>query len=152
MSKVSVDMLRDSKVFKWYRLVRKWAAKNYKLSEPDFEVLMFLYCERRFTIKEFKRGTYIVSWDTKRWKRFLDDGWVKVWRDANNYTQKYKIYQVTEKTRVMINRVYRILLGEEEIPVTNRSKFYKNKTYTDKVMNRSIDFMIKEKRNEKENG
>ena len=45
----------------------------------------------------------------------------------------------------MISRVYRVLLGEEDIPVSIKNPYYKNKSYTDKVMNKAIDDMIKDK-------
>jgi hypothetical protein len=44
----------------------------------------------------------------------------------------------------MISRIYRILLGEEDLPTSERSVFYKNKSYTDKVYNKAIDDMIKD--------
>ena len=37
------------------------------------------------------------------------------------------------------------MLAEEDLPTSERSKFYKNKTYTDKVFNKAIDDMIKDK-------
>jgi len=45
----------------------------------------------------------------------------------------------------MISRIYRILLGEEDMPTSERSIFYNNKSYTDKVYNKAIDDMIKDK-------
>jgi len=45
---------------------------------------------------------------------------------------------------MLINRMYKILLGEEDIPMTQTNKYYKNKKYTDKVMNKCIDDMIKD--------
>ena len=42
-------------------------------------------------------------------------------------------------------RFYRILLGEEDLPTSERSIFYNNKSYTDKVYNKAIDDMIKDK-------
>ena len=41
-------------------------------------------------------------------------------------------------------RMYRIMLGEEDIPTSEKSIFFKNKTYTDKVFNKAIDDMIKD--------
>jgi len=38
-----------------------------------------------------------------------------------------------------------VLLGEEDLPTSERSVFYNNKSYTDKVFNKSIDDMIKDK-------
>ena len=45
----------------------------------------------------------------------------------------------------MISRIYRILLGEEDLPTSSRSKFFNNRSYTDKVYNKAIDDMIKDK-------
>ena len=44
----------------------------------------------------------------------------------------------------MISRIYRILLGEEDVPTTSKNVFYKNKTYSDKVYNKALDDMIKD--------
>ena len=45
----------------------------------------------------------------------------------------------------MISRIYRILLGEEDLPTSDRSVFYNNKSYTDRVYNKAIDDMINDK-------
>ena len=45
----------------------------------------------------------------------------------------------------MISRISRILLGEEDLHTSERSEFYKNKSYSDKVYNKAIDDMIKDK-------
>ena len=49
------------------------------------------------------------------------------------------------RCKQLINRIYRILLGEEDMPTSERSIFYNNKSYTDKVYNKAIDDMIKDK-------
>tara|TARA_R110000822_G_scaffold233634_2_gene365011 strand:- start:1560 stop:1676 length:117 start_codon:yes stop_codon:yes gene_type:complete len=36
-------------------------------------------------------------------------------------------------------------MGEEDIPTHEKSIFYKNETYTDKVFNKAIDDMINDK-------
>jgi len=57
----------------------------------------------------------------------------------------YSIFKTSWKCSQMISRIYRILLGEEDLPTSERSVFYKNKSYTDKVYNKAIDDMIKDK-------
>ena len=42
-------------------------------------------------------------------------------------------------------RIYRIMLAEEDLPTSNRNIFYNNRSYTDKVYNKAIDDMIKDK-------
>ena len=58
---------------------------------------------------------------------------------------KNMVFKTSFKCSQLISRIYRVLLGEEDLPVSERSTFYNNKTYTDKVFNKSIDDMIKDK-------
>ena len=37
------------------------------------------------------------------------------------------------------------MLGQEDLPTSERNVFYGNKSYTDKVYNKAIDDMIKDK-------
>ena len=117
MRRLTSEDIRESKVFKYYRLVRKWASKTYEIPEPDLENLIYLYCEGRFDRKSFMKGEYLLTWNSKRFKTYEENGWICIWRKRNNYTQKYDIYKTTQKINNIINRMYRILLGDEDIPV-----------------------------------
>ena len=143
--KLSSSDLKELQILKYYRIVRKWACKTYKIKEADLELLIYLDCLNRFSIKDFKDGVYTYSWDKHRWERLRDEGWIDVWRNRNGTTIKYSIYCVSFKTKQLISRVYRILLGDEDVPVTRKNIFYKNKSYTDKVFNKALDDMIKDK-------
>jgi hypothetical protein len=143
--KISSSDLQDMNLFKYYRLVRKWACKQNDLKDADLELLIFLHCLKRFTRKEFMDGVYIYSWDKKRWDRLRNQGWIDVWRHRNRTTIQYSIYKTSFRCNHLISRIYRILLGEEDIPMTNNNTFYNNKSYTDKVFNKAIDDMIKDK-------
>lgn len=142
--RLSASDLRDIQLFKYYRLVRKWACKTYGLTDADLELLISLDCIGRFTRKEFQDGEYIMSWDKARWDRLRRQGWIEPWRHRNRVTIKYTIYKTSFKCSQLISRIYRILLGEEDIPTGERNVFYKNKTYTDKVFNKAVDDMIKD--------
>lgn len=142
--KIDSHIIREIQLFKYYRLVRKWACKTYDLKDADLELIIFLDCMGRFTREDFKNGTYNYSWDKLRWDRLRREGWIDVWRHRNRTTMKYTIYQPSTKAKHLVMRIYRILLGEEDIPTGERSTFYKNKTYTDKVFNKSIEDMIKD--------
>ena len=132
-------------ILKYYRLTRKWACKTYGILDADLELLFYLDCEGRFTRKDFMDGAYTFSWDKARWDRLRQDGWIDVWRHRNRSDSKYSIFKVSMKSKLMINRIYKILLGEEDIPITKANVFYKNKSYSDKVYNKAIDDMIKDK-------
>jgi hypothetical protein len=99
-----------------------------------------------FTKQDYKVGTYAYSWDNKRWNNLLKEGWIVVWRNRNRTTQKYNIYKVSFKCKQLIHRMYRIMLGEEDIPTTARSnKIMKNNTYTDIVLRTAINNLNKDK-------
>lgn len=141
---MKVEDIKDAQLFKYYRLVRKWACKQNGITDAELELLIYLNCLERFTRDEFINGTYIYSWDKTRWDRLRKEGWIDVWRHRNRTTIKYSVFKTSFKCNLLINKIYKILLGEEDIPMKSSNVFYKNKSYTDKVMNKSIDDMIKD--------
>ncbi len=143
--RLTAQDLRDLNILKYYRLTRKWACKTYGILDADLELLFYLDCEKRFTRKDFMDGVYTFSWDKARWDRLRQDGWIDTWRHRNRTTIKYSVYKTSYRCKQLINRIYRILLGEEDMPTSERSVFYNNKSYTDKVYNKAIDDMIKDK-------
>ena len=143
--KLNASDIREIQLFKYYRLVRKWACKTYNIKDADLELLIYLDCKGHFTRKEFIDGVYTYSWDKNRWERLRQDGWIDVWRHRNRTSIKYSIFKTSFKCSQLITRIYRILLAEEDLPVSDRSVFFKNKTYTDKVFNKAIDDMITDK-------
>ena len=141
----SPSNLRDLNLLKYYRLVRRWACKTYDLKDADLELLIYLDCKKHFTRNDFINGVYTYSWDKKRWDNLRKEGWISIYSKRNRTTKKFNVYTTSFKCKQLITRIYRILLAEEDLPTSSRSKFYKNKTYTDKVMNKAIDDMIKDK-------
>ena len=142
--RISAQDLRQLQLLKYYRLIRKWACKTYNLKDADLELLIYLDCKNRFTRNEFIDGSYTMSWDKNRWERLRQDGWIEVWRHRNRTTIKYSIYKTSFKCSQLISRIYRIMLGQEDLPTSERSVFYENVSYTDKVFNKAIDDMIKD--------
>ena len=143
--KLSVDDLRNLNILKYYRIVRRWACKQNNLKDADLELLIYLDCKGLFKREDFINGVYTYTWDKHRWERLRSEGWIDVWRERNRTDSKFAIYKVSMKTKHLVNRIYKILLGQEDIPITNANVFYKNKSYTDKVFNKAIDDMIKDK-------
>ena len=143
--KLSSLDLREMQLFKYYRIVRKWACKTNGLTDSDLELLIYLDCKNRFTRNEFIEGVYTMSWDKKRWEKLRSAGWIEVWRHRNRTSIKYSVFKTSFKCSQLVSRIYRILLGEEDLPTSERSIFYNNNSYTDKVYNTAIDSMIRDK-------
>ncbi len=146
MKKLEASDLKDLNLLKHYRIIRKWACKNNGLNDADLELLIYLDCIDMFTINDFKMGTYSYSWDNRRWNKLIQNDWVKVWRYRNRTTRKYNIYKVSFKGKQLIKRIYRIMLGEDDIPTSERrNTIMKGDTYMNKVLQTSIDHVNKDK-------
>jgi hypothetical protein len=129
MRKLTSSDVKELHLLKHYRIIRKWACKTCDLKDADLELLIYLDSIEHFRKEDFKTGQYSYSWDNRRWNKLLKNGWVEVWRHRNRTTQKYNIYKTSFKFKHLLSRMYRIMLGEEDLPDIKRRK-----TYTDKVM------------------
>lgn len=143
--RLSAEDLRDLNILKYYRIIRRWACRQYDIKDADLELLIYLDCKGLFKREDFINGAFTYTWDKHRWERLRRDGWIGVWKERNRRDSKYAVYKTSMKTKLMINRIYKIMLGEEDIPITKANVFYKNKSYSDKVYNKAIDDMIKDK-------
>ena len=146
MKKLEARDVKDMNLLKHYRIIRKWAAKNNNITDADLELLIYLDCIDLFTKIDFKMGAYSYSWNNRRWNNLLKEGWIVVWRKRNMTTQKYHIYRVSFKGKQLINRMYKMMLGIEDIPTSERRNvIMKGETYTNKVLKVSIDNVNKDK-------
>lgn len=146
MRKIKASDLRDSKVLKHYRIVRKWIRRNYEITDADLELLVFLDCQGFFSKTDFKLDTYAYSWDNNRFSRLLKEGWIVVWRHGNKKLRQGSLYKVSLKTTQLLSRMYRILTGEENIPTGSTQNVVKSKAYTDRM----LQIAVKRINNDKE--
>jgi len=131
--------IKELNLMKHYRIIRKWACKNNDLTDAELELLIYLDCIDLFTKKDFEAGVYTFSWNNRRWSKLLQNDWIKVWRHRNRTTQKYNIYTLSFKGKQLISRMYRIMLGLDDIPTSERrNKPIAGNSYTDKVMTKAI--------------
>ena len=146
MKKLDAREIKDLSLLKHYRIIRKWACKNNDLTDAELELLIYLDCIGLFTKHDFEIGTYSYSWNNRRWAKLKQNDWIVVWRHRNRTTQKYNIYKVSFKGQQLISRMYRIMLGEEDIPTSvRRNKIMKGDSYMNKVLQTSINNVNKDK-------
>ena len=146
MKKLEASDLKDLNLLKHYRIIRKWACKNNDLTDAELELLIYLDCMELFTKKDFEIGTYSFSWNNRRWNKLIQNDWIQVWRHRNRTTQKYNIYKVSFKGKQLISRMYRIMLGHDDIPTSERrNKLIAGDSYTDKVLTQAIYNVNKDK-------
>jgi hypothetical protein len=139
MKRLEAGDLKDLNLLKHYRVIRKWACRNNDLTDAEIELLIYLDCIDMFTIDDFKMGSYSFSWNNRRWNKLIQEDWITVWRKRNRTTQKYNIYKVSFKGKQLIKRIYRIMVGSEDIPTSERrNSIMQGKTYMDKVLQTSV--------------
>ena len=143
--RLEANDLKELNLLKYYRIIRKWACKTYNLKDADIELLIYLDCKVHFTRNDFIEGVYTYSWDKNGWERLRREGWIDVFKERNRTTSKFAVYKTSFKCQNLIKRIYRIMLAQEDLPTSQRSVFYNNKSYTDKVYNKAIDDMINDK-------
>ena len=132
---------------KYYRLVSRWATKNNDLNVADLELLFYLDPILYFTIEDFKDGTLFYSWDKERFYRLQRDGWIEKIHKGIGRRGDHNKYKVSQKGKLLINKIYRILIGEEDIPSSaKRNSIMKRKTYIDKVYSQAIKEFNKQKK------
>ena len=139
MKRLEANDIKNLSLLKHYRIIRRWACRNNGLSDADLELLIYLDCIGLFNRLDFIEGAYSYSWDNRRWARLKADDWINVFAKRNRTTTKSNVYKVSFKGKQLINKIYRIMLGEEDIPTsTKRNVIMKGKRYSDKVLIKSI--------------
>ncbi len=138
---IKIDFLKH------YRLVRKWACKTNEIQEADLELLMYLDPIVYFTRQDFLDGVLYYSWDKNRFYRLLKQGWIEDMKTrVANGNKGHNRYKVSTKGKQMIRRIYRILVGEEDIPESaRRNSIMKGNSFSDKMYKLAIQKMNKER-------
>ena len=146
MRELTGQKLKEIGLLKHYRVIRRWACKKTGLTDADLELLIYFDCLKKFTRKDFEDGILIYSWDNRRWNRLLKEGWIVKWRGYNGADKSYSIYQVSLQTKNIIQQIYRIMLGTEDIPTsTRRNPAMKRISYSDKTLATAIGKINKDK-------
>ena len=132
---------------KYYRLVSRWATKNNDLGVADLELLFYLDPIIYFTIEDWKIGTLFYTWDKDRFYRLQKKGWIEKAHHGGGRRGDHNKYRVSRKGKLLINKIYRILIGKEDLPSSaRRNKLMKRETYIDKVYSEAIKEFNKQKK------
>ena len=138
--------LRKMGLLKHYRIVRRWACKTHDLNNADVELLIYFDCIGEFKRTDFENGTLTYAWDNRRWNSLIKTGWIKLYRKHNKGDSKYSLYKISFQANCLIQKMYRIMLGEEDIPSSaRRSPIMKGKTYMDRQDRKAIELVNKDK-------
>ena len=141
MKKPTGQDLKEMGLLKHYRIIRRWATKTNGLTDADLELLVYFDCIGRFTRQDFENGVLSYSWDNRRWNRLLKDGWIVKYRGftGSRSDKSYSLYKISLQMKNIIQQMYRIMLGKEDIPTsTRRNPAMKRISYSDKTLAAAI--------------
>ena len=137
---------------KHYRAIRKYMSMKYEISEPEFEMIIFLHSEKYFSIEKFRDFEKVMSWNPKRFYDLKAAGWIQVWREksggvrlplSKKITKRKKtLFCLSEKGRSMVFRTYNLTNANaliSESPRQNKA-FLKSAGFAKKMLR---DYIIK---------
>lgn len=133
---------------KYWRVVRKWAMVKYNMSSSDLEILLFMYDEGIWKSKDFLSATEIHTWEHGRLSRYLERGWIKIFREGKGYVGHARLYEMTTVSKRICKSVYEKLMQEEAIPENHQNNpiFKKtNDSYINRMYMRAIKAMNKKR-------
>lgn len=124
---------REFSFLKNWRIVRYYIQKRYSLTLSELEMILYLYDEYIFDRETFDTFAKSMSWDKKRFKELIQRGIIKQWREGK-VSQSRKLYQLTQKTKLICSHTYKKLLGLELISEDPcRNDIMKGNSYTDRI-------------------
>jgi len=126
-----------SDYLKYWRVIRYYVKAQYGLTTAELEMLLFLYSEGYFDKAKFNEFSQITPWDDKRFSKMLSEGWIIYFRQPKRNIKA--IYELSYKSKRMIDTIYKKLEGEELSISEEHSPLFKRRVkYTDKVYRNMI--------------
>ena len=107
---------------KFWRPVRIWILREYKLKNSELDMLLFLYSEDWFTRGDFDLIGEIMSWDRKIFDEVMNKGFVMKVKEHVPYRSKAR-YALTQHAKGIVAHMYRKLTGEETMKRFNGDEY-----------------------------
>jgi hypothetical protein len=119
---------------KHWKTVAYWAQEKYNLKRSDLDMIIFIYDEKLFTYYDFERFKSITTWDKGRFTRLQREGWISIYQKKNIWRKTPYVYEISFKGRKLVDRIYKLLSGEEDFPTSERrNPAMRRRSYSDKV-------------------
>lgn len=132
---------------KYFRVVRMWASAKYDITLADLELMFFLHDEGLFDYYTYIEYTQVFGWQRDRMKKLIERELIHFWGRSE---KGIKLYEVTYKTRRIMDSIYKKLeLREEFAESKRRNPFAGRVRYRDKVYMNMIETFNKEVRAKK---
>jgi hypothetical protein len=131
---------REHDYLKYYRIIKFFFQKKYKLSSAELDMLLFIYSEKYFGNDDINMFKQCLPWDKARFGKLVREGWIDKFRTYSNGAKA--LFEISFKGARMVNSLYKKLEGED-IPTTvkNNPLLKVNIRFSDKVHRAAIKEM-----------
>lgn len=112
------NSVRDYDFLQYIRIVFKWAVKeNPSLSRAKIEMLLYLYPKGAFTYSQFHKYYKVIGiYQSKALSEFLENGYIKVWK--NRTGRSPKLFALTDKAKMLCDNMHKYCTGEKGLPIS----------------------------------
>lgn len=139
-----VDRNGERKVdfLQYYGLIERIYSRDNGLSLAMFRLLFYLDAIPYFTRNDFLDGTLYFAWDKRLFNHLLKEDWITVVQNGHRRGGDHNHYNTSLKGKIMVNTVYKILCGQEELPEKyKRNRDKTDSRYIDKTEKSAIESM-----------
>ena len=132
---------RERDYLKYWRVIRYFVMRKYKINTQELDMLLFLYSEEYFNTDKFKEFNQLLGWNKNRFNKLRKDGWIDVIKPYRFGGPK-ALYGLSQKTLRLIGSVYDKLEGGLIPTSKRRNPIYLEKAaYSDKIYRKVIESM-----------
>lgn len=124
---------------KYWRVIRYFVMRKYKVNTQELDMLLFLYSEEYFNVDKFQEFNSVLGWNKNRFNKLRQEGWIEVIKPYNRRERKKALYGLSFKANRMLGSIYDKLDGGM-IPTakSNNPIFMAEIGYSDKVYRKQI--------------
>merc|ERR1712241_1365612 len=98
----------------FHAIIWEWATRNYKLTNTELKVLLYVHPLITFTLSDFyKAQKEIGATNNSIFFNMKKSGWFVVWSKVGHTTY----YTLSNKANTLVSRMHRMYMLEEEIPM-----------------------------------
>jgi DNA-binding MarR family transcriptional regulator len=116
MESIRKGLYAKEDYFKYYRAVFYFAKKKYNLTQGELDLILFLYSERRFTLKRIRDLHFYKVSEKKTMTSLINNKLVvliqKRYRRAND------LYSLTARANSMVRTIYDLIENRKVPPTT----------------------------------
>jgi hypothetical protein len=129
---------RERDYLKYWRVIRYFVMRKYKLNTQELDMLLFLYSEEYFNVDKFKEFNKLLGWNKNRFNKLRKEGWIDVVKPYKFGGPK-GLYGLSQKSLRVLDSIYNKIEGG--LMPTSKSKnpmFLAKAGYSDKIYRKTI--------------